>query len=149
MNKTKFFIGTTVVLLIVNLLLVTFIFLRKPPKHHPEGPKYIIIERLGFNENQIKEYESLIDEHRKQIRAADEKISSLKSELYLGLKTQNQSTDSLINEIAVIQKEIENIHLSHFKDIQKLCNEEQQEKFDELLKGLGQLFAPKMPPPRP
>ncbi len=94
MNKTKFFIGTTVVLLIVNLLLVTFIFLRKPPKHHPEGPKYIIIERLGFNENQIKEYESLIDEHRKQIRAADERISSLKSELYLGLKTQNQNTDS-------------------------------------------------------
>lgn len=135
-------------LLISNILLISILFFgaenRRPkPDHRPEGPKFIIIERLGFNSTQVKDYEILIEDHRAKIGEKEEQIMELKEALYEGLKTglALEKQDSLLKKINQTQLEIEKIHYAHFLDIKKLCNNSQLEKFDDLAGDFAHLFS--------
>ena len=124
------------------------------PHDRPEGrhePKEIIIERLHFDANQQKEYGQLIEWHRGEIRQLEDSIRVSKNELYLLLnddKVDENAKVTLINEIALFQKQIEATHFKHFEDIKKLCKPEQQVYFNELTEELGRLFS-RNKPPRP
>ena len=82
MNKRKFYLLLIGLLIISNLS--TLFFMMQNRKHKPfdDGPKKVIIEKLAFDEEQIVAYENLIDQHRMDIRANDQKIIQLKKELY-------------------------------------------------------------------
>ena len=124
---------------------MAFILYNKPGKK--EGPKDYIIKQLNFDENQIKEYQKLIFDHRQNIRNYDEKIYRLKGELYGFLNSHSETEkDSLIGEIAKVQIEVETTHCKHFKDIQSLCKPEQIKAFDALLLDMSDLFSPHRKP---
>ncbi len=109
----------------------------------------MIINQLGFDEKQIQAYEELIQDHRKGIGSQEKIRRQLKNELYQLLLTHNNSTkDSLMIELAQVQKNIEVIHFNHFKDIQALCTHEQQAAFEELTQELQKMFSHKHPPPK-
>ena len=73
MNKNKFQLLIIIALVISNLLMLAFIgFSKKPKKPIYEGPKNIIIERLGFNDEQIKEFEQTIIKHQAKIAEKDQ-----------------------------------------------------------------------------
>lgn len=148
MNKLKFLSVISIGLLVSNLALVGFILFKKPGPPREMGPKEIIIKKLNFDENQIKEYDDLIQWHRGEISKADRKIMKLKNQLYETLTVTQQTTlkDSLISEIGNLQTKIENIHYKHFLDIQKLCKAEQKKAFTDLTREIGMLFAPPHPP---
>jgi len=150
MNKEKFYKWTIVGLVVSNLFLAVFLFFRSlPPKRFaPDAPKRIIIERLHFDKNQIAQYESLIQEHRKQIRTKDEEIRKLKNELYSLLPVENNSSkkDSLITLMAEKQKDVEYIHYNHFVDIKKLCKPNQMADYNLLVKEINDIFNR---PPKP
>ncbi len=148
MNKVKFLTGLVLLLLLANVCLSMLIFMNKMESRHPEGPRDEIIQKLQFDKTQVKQYDSLISIHRSGISNAQDKIRNLKNKLYSSLKTnaiQNDS-DSLIAAINNIQRDIEYIHLHHFRDIQRLCTPEQQPYFDALTTEIARLFAP-LPPP--
>jgi len=156
MSKMKLLSIAVLGLLLLNFGTLAFLFLNKPP-HPPmgpgpgeEGPKRIIIERLGFDKEQVAQYEQLIDEHRKTIRELDGQIRETKNNLYATLSSASQSNkDSLQTRLGEIQKQIETTHYSHFADIKKLCRPDQLKKFDELTRDLARFFAPgrNHPPP--
>lgn len=147
MNKNKFYISVIIGLLLSNLLLVSFfIFMPKHEKRiDPDRPRNIIIERLQFDEQQIREYDELIKEHRIQIREKDRQMIQLKNSLY-GLLYSSENielkTDSLIKELGKTQQQIEQIHFNHFMDIKRLCKPEQLPEFDRLAKDISGIFAP-------
>lgn len=132
-----------VVLFLSNIATLFYSFKMKsmPPKH--EGPRDLIIERLHFTQEQISDYDVLIDWHQKNIREKDSLMQIFKSELYKSLNTPSKNTDSIISHINTLQKEIEYIHLKHFKDIEALCIEEQKKYFKELTGDLAKLFGRK------
>jgi protein CpxP len=147
MNKVKLLSIFAIVLLITNLISLVYIFKNKPGRG--EGPKDYVIEKLNFDEDQINEYQKLIDVHRTIIRQSDQKIHALKSQLYIGLnKNDKPKNDSLINAIAKVQIYIENTHCNHFKDIQSLCKPGQIKAFDALLLEMSDLFSPRKKPRR-
>jgi hypothetical protein len=150
MNKERFYKWTIVGLVVSNLFLAVFLFFRSlPPKRFaPDAPKRIIIERLHFDKNQIAQYESLIQEHKKQIRTKDEEIRKLKNELYSLLPVENNSSkkDSLITLMAEKQKDVEYIHYNHFVDIKKLCKPNQMADYNLLVKEIKDIFNR---PPKP
>jgi hypothetical protein len=116
---------------------------------HP-GPRDEIIQKLHFDEGQTKHYDVLIAKHRNDINQHQEKIADLKNRLYQLLKNPagDPAADTLITQINLMQKEIEYIHLQHFRDIKKLCKADQQIYFDSLSGEIAQLFSPHHPDKR-
>ena len=152
MNKNTFKTALIICLALSNILLVIFI-VGKPRdgRPDPDRPKRMVIEKLHFDEQQVAEYQVLINEHRRQIRELDQQIIALKNELYSHLTEQDNKaiSDSLTAEIAKVQQRIEQVHFAHFTDIKKLCTNNQQADFEALSQELTKIFAHKLaPPPR-
>ena len=140
MNKAK--INRIVIgfLLLSNLLLLGFIFWKKPAL--PEGPKKIIIERLHLDEQQKNIYGLLVENHRNSIRQSEDSMITLKNRLYKTLKINADTSDKarLIGAIVEIQKKIESMHYQHFEGIRSLCKPEQSGDFDDLCDEITNLF---------
>ncbi len=149
MKKNVFLTILVLGLLASNLLLV-FLLQRDKRPPHPREPKEVIIERLEFDEQQVKDYEVLIREHRSGILKAQSNMKNLRSALYLSLQneTDNTRSDSLIHEIGKLQERMERIHTDHFRKIGELCRPEQQKAFQALLHDLNELFSAKPRPPK-
>lgn len=150
MTKIKLLTIAVVGLLLVNIGILAFLFLRKPM--HPPGersirgnvtPKNIIIERLHFDKEQVIQYEKLIELHQQELRDLDGQIRATKNQLYSTLANDsNAGKDSLQAKLGEIQKQIEATHYNHFTEIKKLCKPEQLESFNALTHDLAKFFAP-------
>jgi periplasmic protein CpxP/Spy len=148
MNKTKLLTFAVVALLLLNLATLGFLVF-SAKTNHPNSfrrpqPREIIIEKLDFDANQQDQYVELIGRHRQEINKLDDQIRNSKQELYLQLTKQNiniKAKDSLINNIANTQKQIEEMHFSHFQDIKKLCRKEQINDFNDLTEELSKIFS--------
>ncbi len=149
MNKVKALSFISIGLLVLNLLLIWFIFSHRPNHGGKEGPKKIIIEKLHFDESQTKAYEVLIDAHRKDIQRSETQMMALKNQLYGSLQTgkNTDASDSLILEIGRVQMEMEDINFNHFNEIKQLCKPDQLIYFDELCGEIASLFNHKPHPP--
>ncbi|MEZ4690304.1 MAG: hypothetical protein R3A12_09035 [Ignavibacteria bacterium] len=157
MTKIKLLSIAVIGLILINLVLLTFLFLRKPPPHPPDrqpplserrGPAEMIIKELHFDKDQVSQYEKLIDVHKNTIKELDDSIRITKNDLYKTLENDNTSEkDSLVNRLSNLQKQIETVHYDHFADIKKICRPDQINYFNELISKLAEFFSPKKGPP--
>lgn len=147
MNKVKVLSLLSVGLVLTNLLLLWFLFNHGPKPPGGEGPRNIIIEKLGFDQEQSAAYDKLITRHQAQIDSAQQQLMTLKNSLYASLQSESHqnSRDSLILEISKVQMHIENIHYDHFLDIKRLCKPEQKQAFNALTADIAKLFSPRPP----
>lgn len=147
MNKVRLLSILSVGLLVVNVFLIWFLISHNPEHHRGGEPKYIIIKKLDLDKAQTKEYEKLIEWHKREIRNSEQQIMMLKNQLYSSLRDVNKVTlsDSLVTEIGRMQMNVEKIHYKHFQDIKQLCKPEQLKAFNELCLGIAELFV--HPPP--
>lgn len=145
MNKTTLLTIAVTVLFVLNLGVISFLFMNKPPRPDGgEGPKRIIIERLRFDKEQADQYEDLIKQHKNEIDPINTEIVAAKNQLYKSLAIPDPvKEDSLIAVIGRMQERIEHIHYRHFLAIKLLCKEDQQEEFIALTKDLSEYFSPK------
>jgi hypothetical protein len=105
---------------------------------------------LNFNDNQIEQYEELIQKHRDDIAAKDTVLLNLKDNLYRTLANNDTTNRNILQtKIATVQKEIEDIHYNHFIAIKGICNAEQLNKFGELAKHFAAAFKPQQKPKHP
>lgn len=142
MKKSKLYLFVIFGLLLTNILIGYYFY--KSNKHKRPKPREIVIERLNFDENQIVQYDKVIQQHQKLIMEKKETMGRLKKTLYVSLKNERDTilTDSLVKEIGITQEEIEYIHYSHFENIKKLCDKNQLESFNNLVNDLALLFSP-------
>lgn len=149
MTKLKLLSIAVIGLLILNVCIVGFLFLRRPPARlqgpppfEVDGPKNKIVEILQLDREQVVEYEKLIDQHKNAIKLLDDSIKETKSNLYKTLAEEDSfMKDSLINKLTTLQKEIETTHYDHFSKIRKLCKPEQLEHFNRLTHELANFFG--------
>jgi|LakMenEpi03Aug12_release.lakeMendotaPanAssembly.Ray.scaffolds.fasta_scaffold51130_8 protein CpxP len=142
MERKKYYIIIIVILLISNVSLIALHFMRPMPKN---GPRDIIIEKLHFNEDQVKKYDVLIEKHQSSIRKNEKEISTLKSKLYSSLDSNQNVLDSIVAQINTVQKHIEETHIAHFKEISLICKDDQLKDFQKLTYDLAALFGRKKP----
>ena len=152
MTKTKLLTVAVITLLLLNIATLAFMFMRKPPIHdgmrNGEGPKQLIIERLHFNEEQQKQYDIIVEDHRAKSKALNKTSREMHNELYALLKEKSidtQKADGLITLIAENQKAIDNLNLNHFQQIKSICNSNQINDFNNLVDDLTRLFSPHPP----
>lgn len=158
MNRTKLLTIAVIGLLLINLGTLSVLIMHRPP-HPPhgemppppgEGPRQLIIDRLHFDDAQQKQYQLLIDEHRKKTNELHEASRGMHNDLYSLLKAEpadKAKADSIMLQIADNQKAIENLNFDHFQKIKAICKPDQIEDFNELADELAELFGPKGPPP--
>lgn len=155
MNRTRLLTIAVIGLLLLNFGTLTYMFLNKshdetgpPHSGKEEGPKYIIMARLHFNQTQKLQYSAMVDEHRRATRELHEESRAIHDKLFLLLRdrtTDEEKKMHLIEQIAENQERIEKLNFEHFQEIKSLCKGVQLKYFDELVYNLGKLFAPKRP----
>ncbi len=140
MSKSNFLKFVILGLLISNVIVV-FLLINGRKKN--DGPKRIIIEKLHFDKEQIKNYECYIQQHRKAINQNELTMNKLRSELYQQLKYQKNTskTDSIISMIANQQIIAERINYNHFLEIKQLCRLDQLNNFNDLTSEIANLFS--------
>jgi Spy/CpxP family protein refolding chaperone len=160
MNRTKLLTIAVIGLLLINLGTLGVLIMRKPPRpphgEMPpppppgEGPKQLIIDRLRFDDAQQKQYDVIIEEHKKKTNELHDASRDMHNQLYALLKTEpvdKAKADALIQQIADNQKAVDNLNFDHFQKIKSICKPDQVEDFNELAGELAALFGPKGPPP--
>lgn len=146
MNKSKSILIFALLLLCLNVVLLAFIFFKKPHARNHVGPKNEIIERLNFDKEQVLAYELLIETHRHDVQGLNQLIRDLKGEMYGTLHQENEKvTADILQIIGEKQLEIEQIHFNHFIDLKEICREDQMDEFKNLEKDLVNLFGAKKP----
>jgi hypothetical protein len=145
-NRTKIVIA---LLVLLNIVLITFLYFGKPNRRNHKAPKEIIIEKLGFDKSQIEEYKGLIIEHHNKTRSLRNDIKRSKTNLYKGIVNENSLfNDSIINIIGGKFEELEQAHYDHFLGIKDICKEDQKGKFNELSTQFHKIFAPQKRGPK-
>jgi Spy/CpxP family protein refolding chaperone len=144
-------------LLAANLFTLGFFWLNKflPQFANDKGPKEFLIKELDLNSNQQKQYELLIEDHRKLVRDLKKRIGEERNVLYDLLKEPSQNDSALLagaNQFSLHMRDMELVHLRHFKQLRNLCDNNQKIKFDALLHQLSKIMLPnsgkdRMPPP--
>jgi Spy/CpxP family protein refolding chaperone len=157
-------LSTIVILLLIllNGITLAVMWFGKPPCPPPsaqpeqprpgnppnEGPALFIIEELKFDEKQKAEFEKLKQEHRRATRELRDSMHILKEKLFNGIPSGNlDEADKDASAIASLQKRLELATFSHFKEVRKLCNEEQKKHFDEIIGQVLEMMGPAGRPP--
>ena len=155
MDKIKLLKYSVIGLLLLNVGIIGFLFFSRPnrnPNENHRRPKEIIAEKLHFDANQIKKYESIIPIHKDKIDSLDAVNREIKSELYSQLKLPVVNTivkDSIITLFLANQKRIEEAHFKHFQDIKSICKASQLNDFSALTQELGKMFSNQNSKPHP
>jgi hypothetical protein len=99
------------------------------------GAKEFLQKEIGFNRQQLLQYDSLNKQHHKKGKAAFDEMRNNKEQQFkeLGAGAFNDSAVAgAILQSAEKQKVMELQFFNHLREIRKLCTAEQLPKFDSL-----------------
>lgn len=149
MSKTKLLTFLVIALILLNLGVISFMLLKKPPRPRPGNPNQItriIEERLNLDAAQLVQFNQLKEEHMLATKARFEAVGAHKDQLFSLHKTDNlQQKDSLILKISRLHAEIEQLNFKHFQDLKAICKPEQLEDYNNLVTQLGHTLSPTDP----
>lgn len=153
MDKIKLLTFAVIGLLMLNLTLLSLLFINSPKgnERNHKRPQEIIVEKLHFDKKQQEQYEQIIHWHRERITDLEGQIRETKQELYTLLQKEavdETEKNNLIATLANHQKEIEATHFKHFEDIKKICRKDQMQDYNELTSELSKIFSQKQRPSR-
>lgn len=141
---------------LLNLILVALLFFGGSPfskkhsmrEHQGKRIQNKIIDQLQFEQEQILDYEQLINEHRQSIKFHEDQMHQAQAALFQSFKSPDFKVkqDSIIQQIAAAQVGIQQAHINHFEALRKLCKPTQMDQFEILCDELHQLFGQRQKP---
>ena len=126
MNKQNFYIIIIGVLILINLTLMWF-FLNQNNSSKKGGPRDMIIEALHFDDEQIREYDLLITDHRVLMRKGKSNLYNFRKSYFL------TDSDSALSLLSISYSNLESINKNHINDIMEICTASQKEDFRILI----------------
>ena len=127
MNKQNFYIIIIGVLILINLTLMWF-FLNQNNSSKKGGPRDMIIEALHFDDEQIREYDLLIKDHRILMFKGKSELYNFRKSYFL------TDSDSALSLLSNSYSNLENINKNHINEIMEICNSSQKEDFRIVIK---------------
>jgi len=127
MNKQKFYIIIIGVLILINLTLM-WLFFNQNNSSKKCGPRDMIIEALHFDDEQIREYDLLIKDHRILMRKHKSELYNFRKSYFL------TDSDSALSLLSNSYSNLENINKNHINEIMEICNSSQKEDFRIVIK---------------
>ena len=130
-----------VVLLLVNGVLL-YMLVQKPQKKG-NSKDHFLTQQLQFNEDQQERFRFLDNEHRKQIRHIDAQMRTAKEELFNSFSDTTFSPVTVTERIGYLETQKEQELYAFFKQVRKLCDDDQAKKFDLIIKEALHKRGPK------
>ena len=127
MNKQNFYIIIIGVLILINLTLM-WLFFNQNNSSKKCGPRDMIIEALHFDDEQIREYDLLIKDHRILMRKGKSELYNFRKSYFL------TDSDSALSLLSNSYSDLENINKNHINEIMEICNSSQKEDFRIVIK---------------
>lgn len=131
-------------IVVSNIILLSLIFNKGPKRGMPPKHNFISTE-LNFTEDQEERFLFLDQMHRREMIEFDQEINQLRKQLFNSFEDTNFSSDSITNKIG----ELESLRLKEliafFKEVRKLCSQEQASKFNKIIQRALQNRGPKTP----
>lgn len=143
--QIKWLIGAVVALVVINIALVAFVWLRKDGNAQQRGgdAREYLIKTLSLNEQQQKTFDSLRDGHFEKMKGYNEQMHHLKDALFEQLKSAgNPSADSIAQKIGQMQTKIDLETFNHFSQLRAILTKEQAEKFDNTIQDVLRTMGP-------
>ena len=137
-NGLKFWKWAVVLLVLCNVGLMLVIWLKPHPPGLPNGeqPRDLVIRTLKFSDDQVKKYDSLINDHQHMMKQLHDETAQYRQRLFENLGKQGQfntEADSLTRLIADGQRQIEIVTYYHFAQVRALCTDAQKAAFDKII----------------
>ncbi|MEM8524169.1 MAG: hypothetical protein AAGG68_05985 [Bacteroidota bacterium] len=138
MSQKKFYISIILGLVSLNMILLAFFLLTKPrPRHHPPPRKFQfeLIEKLRLDEQQTTAFNALVDEHKLQMNAINERQGKLLKPYFERLVDASKGidADSLLSQFQQAEKEKIEITYQHLQEIKKILHKDQLIDFELLI----------------
>ena len=141
------------VLVALNIGLVTFMWYTQRPNNGPGGPETanFLMRELHFSKEQEGRYQNL----QKQFNDSLEPIRDRERQIhdrFFGMMHASNPDSALvaltIDTMGHIRAEIEYLTFAHFRQVRALCNDEQQQKFDNIISDAMRRMGPRPQGPR-
>ena len=153
-NKSRWFGAIIILLLLINAATIIFLFIGKNKHHLPPpqngGAFAFLVKELALDSNQKNEYQKLRDQHGNSVEGLRMQLKNNKDSLFDLLKVSSVADANVhqkLDSIASLNRKIDEITFSHFKQVRAICNPQQQIKFDEVIAQAMQMQAPKQEHP--
>ncbi|RMG86071.1 MAG: hypothetical protein D6714_04795 [Bacteroidetes bacterium] len=157
MTQLSFFKYAVALLFLLNIGMVGFFFLTKPPAPQAHNLLRSAPKMLNLDEKQKETFQALARQHQEKMRELDRKHAEL-LEAYFSTFTEKSpgvSPDSLLHEAANIERAKIAATYQHFEDVKNILRPEQMPQFDKFMdQVLHQVLLPPKkersgPPPPP
>ncbi len=153
MNK-QWIIGIVVVLMLLNVASIGFFWFKNGPKNEDhklhEKLTDFVTHQLSLDSTQQVQYQQLLKAHHEEMRAEDKVLRKAKDELFDHINDDQYDSVSIQKLAAIVGTEeakMNLITLHHFLQLKAICNKEQQQKLESLLKDILHRMK-NSPPPR-
>ena len=146
--RKKILYAFLIVLLLINVVLLYLIIDKRMNKEPSKGQTFLTAH-LNFSERQKEEFLKLDEVHRRKMMRLDDELKSVREVLLQSFDKEEVYTDMFIERMGEIEVEKLNELLDFFKEVRKLCNEDQVKKFDEIIQEVLHRRGPKGPKGKP
>ncbi|CAH8290773.1 hypothetical protein EV196_107137 [Mariniflexile fucanivorans] len=113
------------------------------------SPETFIVKALGFDDEQMKQFEEINNGHHESMVKSSEETKVLKDQLGRLIIKENVSDteiDSILNLLGKKEVAHEKLMFNHLRAIRNICTENQKERFEQIIrdalrggpKGMGQ-----------
>lgn len=140
MKKNTILYILIIVLLVANGFFL-FNYLGRPQHKGPKESGDFIAKELNLSEAQMQQFNSLEAQHHNTMKTIGDDIKNVKDALFEKITAPqiNETTiDSLIASITNKEQLVEKEMFNRLRGIYELCNEEQKERFSNILKDARQ-----------
>ncbi|MBN1633978.1 MAG: periplasmic heavy metal sensor [Ignavibacteria bacterium] len=169
-KQNKILIWIIIILVVINLGTIAGMWVmhlgRKPhheilihqSPHLPDrkSPGIGRFEMLGtelqFDEEQMSKFNEFRSGHQNEMKNLVEKINEKKKQILSEISVPESDTEKvgiLFSEIGQYQTSIEKEIFNHFRKIKMICNDEQKQKLEKILKDISEPKIPPHPVPPP
>lgn len=144
--KSKLILILLFLLVILNGVLISMLFLKPENSNGNPHKKPFLSEELAFSKSQKSDFKIFDKLHKKNMKLLDVKIMNTKEKLFYSLKNGDYKIDSLALIIGNLQEKKEIEVFNFFKKIRNLCDSNQKQKFDLIIKKALRNKTPFLPP---
>lgn len=135
-----------ILLLLANILTLGIFWMGRTGQDQPiqQGPANYLIRELNLNPEQQKTYMKLVEEHRSAAEEIRAKIRESKDKLFgLLVKTPVSGSERSAAAASVSRntEQLDLLTLNHFEQVRKLCDAEQQKKFDHIIQEVVRMMG--------
>jgi len=159
--KQKIFVRTIILLVVLNIILLGFfIFKEMKPRHEPllfpkneeyKAVSLILKKELNLTNNQVLQFDEIRKQNFEKQAALKEIIREDKDAMNQEMFNKNSNETKIIQlakKVSQNEYQIELLHFEQAKKLKAVCNEEQLNKFQDLVKEIRDYFRPDNQPTR-